>query len=92
MSLACRFCKCVEGDPCRLESGEECILMVDREYCTNPLCIMAADREKKNIRRAKQDKIRAEVKPIRERWFEERRRKDLAMARKRRRKTKGRAA
>jgi hypothetical protein len=66
--------------------------MADREYCTNPRCIMAADLEKKKIRRAKQEKVREEVKPIRERWFEERRRKDLAMARKRRRKTKGRAA
>jgi hypothetical protein len=75
-----------------VESGEDCILMADRGYCTNPRCVMAADFEKKATRRATEKTRREEVKPIRELWFEERRRKDLAMARKRRRKTRGRAA
>lgn len=90
----CRFCACTEDDPCRVESGEDCILMADRGYCTNPRCIMAADLERKTVRRATETTRREAVKPIRERWHEAiaRRRKESEMQRKRRRKTKGRAA
>lgn len=94
MRPPCRFCRCEEDYPCRLEAGEQCIYMTDRSHCTNPKCIVAADREKKKIRRETAERRREKVKPIREAWYAEfaRRRKGPETARKRRRKTKGRAA
>jgi hypothetical protein len=67
---------------------------MDRRHCTNPTCWVKADLEKKAVRRATEKTRREEVKPIRERWYESiaRRRKESEMQRKRRRKTKGRAA
>jgi hypothetical protein len=68
--------------------------MADRGHCNNPKCIMAADLEKKRGRRETERVRRDQVKPIRESWYESiaRRKNESMSARKRRRKTKGRAA
>lgn len=89
MILQCRFCRCDESDPCRLEAGE-CVLNVQKMLCSNPKCIMAADAEKAKIRREREQKRCEKVKPVRELWNREFALRRLKADR-RRGKTKGRA-
>lgn len=89
----CRFCKCTEGDACRLESGETCWWMTkDKNLCSNPKCILAADVERKADRLARRQQTERFVKPIRESFQQAIVRRREEAEKKRRRKTKGCAA
>ena len=51
----CRFCKCTEEYPCRLEDGEHCVLPCGLDVCTNPRCLV--ERELLGKRLTLQDKL-----------------------------------
>ncbi|MEO6982138.1 MAG: hypothetical protein ABI072_03375 [Edaphobacter sp.] len=89
LSGRCRVCGC-GGDECSLRAGEKCCWIDDlRTLCSNPRCIMTAEIQRKRDRRMKEQReARAAALPA---WVVQRRKANAA-ARKRNKKTKGRAA
>lgn len=50
----CRSCGC-HGDSCSLREGDRCVWIdANRTLCSNPACVIAADRAKKKYKREQQ--------------------------------------
>lgn len=93
MSEICRFCHCTPDNRCNIGSGDECgWLTVDHDVCTNPKCIIAVAAEKRRGRRETERTRRDAVAPIRNAFWDAKRKKreEAAAIRRRYRKQKER--
>ncbi len=94
MNEICRICKCAPGNRCNIGCGDECgWLTAEMDVCTNPKCIVAVMAEKRKGKRATERTRREAVAPIRNAFWDakRKRREDAEAIRRRHRKQKGRA-
>jgi hypothetical protein len=90
MTGQCRFCRCSEDRACRLETGETCHWTdAEQTLCSNPKCLVAADRARRAADRAIEETRREAVQPIRQRFVKQWTRRKLHAARRRPGKPKG---
>ena len=80
--VKCSCCGCTEENPCRLETGDTCMLSVATSRCNNPRCVLAAVQANKVLARKQREEKARLVRPILDRWIAFKRQKKEAQQRK----------